>query len=363
MGAAVTTVLLASGTAFTDGSAAGHQLVPFGNTVLDNGRYKFGGVGTSDIITSPFSTDWQLGAQDFQISLTAQAASTAADASAGMVLIAQRSSGVGADFGWSLFHYAGKLWFYWVPQGGTIQSLGFPDPLTTLSRDVIVTRAGNTLSAFVNGALIGSGTITGAINASPQPLRIGGDGANAGGWNGWLSNISITRDIAAAPAVVSAFTKRCTELWINPDSSTAPSIDIGSGLGYLNTATGIGPAHGTWQVVHDLTPRFGIPPDAAYIDISGCGIITGPSTGVVLEWAYAAPSSSIGMDRFMERSEANVSEGGERSPFARRVPLETVNGSAAYKWWWKLNDWSGSPVFPGNGLTVGVNFCITGWGR
>lgn len=191
-------ILSLDGSSLVDASPQQHPITAHGSVTIQQGRLYFGGNGLADYLSSPPSSDWQFSSDNFQVEFVAEFAAVASDGTTGYVLLAHRNAS--SDVGWAISRYAGKWGFHWTANGTTYSSATANDVLAVgQSHTYRFTRSSNTLSIAKNGTVIGSGPISGSIFASSQPLRIGGDAANAGGFNGWLSVLTIERGNVVPP--------------------------------------------------------------------------------------------------------------------------------------------------------------------
>lgn len=170
---------------------SGHAFSSSGNVTISGGRARFNGNGQTDFISTPAHQTIALASANFAIEFEVEAAATANDATTGYTVASQRS-GPSGNRAWSIYHYAGAWTFAWSADGSAFQEIyGAAQLVTGASYVLRFERSGNTLTISRNGQPIGTGAISGAIYGSTQPLRIGGDGSNAGGLNGWLDRFSL----------------------------------------------------------------------------------------------------------------------------------------------------------------------------
>lgn len=172
----------------TDSSASNHTPTATDMTYSNSaGEYKFGyaGVfnGTSSKITYPASTDFNLSG-DFTI--------TAWIKFNGVRDATIVGNGYNAGF---CFYYAqsGYLTFYYT--GSSVNGSWSPSDLTWYQ--IAVTRSGSTITLYVNGTSIGTGTYGNAIS-STNALGIGKDAVSIDYFKGWIDELKIDNGIARA---------------------------------------------------------------------------------------------------------------------------------------------------------------------
>lgn len=183
-------------TTFTD--QKGHAFTRTGLAQIDTAQSMFGGSsllldGTDDFLTSPDSGDWAFGSGDFTIDCWVRF--NGDPGAAGMTFVSQWDA-TGNDRGWIFGLNNNTLRFVYSTDGigNTILSTAW-DPVTATWYYVSVVRRGPTVYFFVNGTLLGTGTIgTASIFDSATTLQIGTQSNGADfDMNGWMDDVRITR--------------------------------------------------------------------------------------------------------------------------------------------------------------------------
>jgi hypothetical protein len=189
-----------NGTA-VDASGNGNGLSLSGGASYGPGQYgqalSLDGALGSSAVQPVNNTAFDLGAGDFTIQVWANAN----DLSGSPVLVEKFSGQSGPGWTFYLSPNASGIQFY---SNGTLllsPSAAIP---THAWQDYIVERQGSVLSMFFDGSLVATGSISGSLSASSNPLLIGardaGDGRNftfsglidnVGIWNRALSNAEI----------------------------------------------------------------------------------------------------------------------------------------------------------------------------
>ncbi len=118
------------------------------------------------------------------------------------------------------------LEFYYYPDGGG--SYVGPVQGGTVSSNqwnhLCVCRSGNTIRLFVNGTMHGSGTsITTGIRNGTSNFTIGGQVAGGGWWNGYISNLRVTKGQAL---YTSNFTPSTDPLTTTSQGATASNVKL-----------------------------------------------------------------------------------------------------------------------------------------
>lgn len=192
-------------TAIVDSSATPKTATVVADAQIDTAQSKFGGAsllldGASDFVQFPANAGFDFGAGDFTAELWWQPNSTTSD----QVLISyadpSATSGAGVAF---LLNYQG------ASGSGKIQGAFFTGTtavsiVTSMAlvagqfNHIAYTRAGTTLSVFINGDVGGSVTSSDAMNApASRLLRIGAYiEANPLFANGWADEVRITKGVA-----------------------------------------------------------------------------------------------------------------------------------------------------------------------
>ena len=124
--------------------------------------------------------------------------------------------GSGATTDLEFYYYNDSNTFVGPIQGGT------------LSKDqwnhLCVCRSGNTIRLFVNGTMYGSGTsMNEGIRDGTTPFTIGGQVAGSGWWNGYISNLRVTK---GQGLYTSNFTPSTQALTTTSQGATASNVKL-----------------------------------------------------------------------------------------------------------------------------------------
>ncbi|PKN58341.1 MAG: hypothetical protein CVU56_06175 [Deltaproteobacteria bacterium HGW-Deltaproteobacteria-14] len=187
---------------FVDRSPSAHAITVVGDThhttatrAVDSSSIAFDGAG--DALTVPASADFDFGTGDFTVEYW-------------MRLDAPTRRQYALSFGGSatpgnlLFDYEDTddgghgLWFYWNGTGSPrIVDGAVGDFSDGLWHHYALVRSGTTMTAFVDGASVGSATETAATGSATSTLTIGGLPANPT-WDlyGYLDRIRVTKGVA-----------------------------------------------------------------------------------------------------------------------------------------------------------------------
>ncbi len=201
-------VILLSGFDGADGATAlvsedaAARTFTFDGGLLKNTEKVFGPTslylaGGSSIVTLPDSSDWSFGGGDFTIEYRARCYDFSAEQFSGM--IAQRSN-VSGNVGWLLTYDATnhQVQFYWSTDG-TYGTLGSIVGGITLAQDTwyafAVSYDGTTMRLFVNGAVIGTTSVSSLVIADvTHTLDIGQSNDNGTQrWRGYIDELRITK--------------------------------------------------------------------------------------------------------------------------------------------------------------------------
>ena len=124
--------------------------------------------------------------------------------------------GSGATTDLEFYYYNDSNTFVGPIQGGTVSKNQW--------NHLCVCRNGNTIRLFVNGTMYGSGTsITTGIRDGSTEFTIGGQVAGAGWWNGYISNLRVTKGQAL---YTSNFTPSTQALTTTSQGATASNVKL-----------------------------------------------------------------------------------------------------------------------------------------
>jgi hypothetical protein len=185
-------------TTFTDNSVSNHTLTANGDAQLDTAQQKFGTAsglfdGTGDYLSTPDSSDFDLGSSDFTIEAQVRFNSVAAN----RLIIAQYSS-VSNQRSWAVYwDTTNVLTFLYSTTGasGAVKNFSWT-PSTNTWYHVVIIRNGNNLKAFIDGTQIGTTQdVTGlTFFNSTANLEVGmlSDG-NTYPFNGWIDELRLIK--------------------------------------------------------------------------------------------------------------------------------------------------------------------------
>ena len=181
-----------------NGTPSVQRFNPFGastaySTSVIGGSGYFDGSG--DWLTVPDSPAWAFGSGDFTVELWYYPVS---NTTTDIEFIGQWTSG-STDESWSIgHHWTNGLTFFWTTDGTTDQYLSSATLLTLSAwNHVAVSKSGTTVSLYLNGARLNTGTLTGSVSDSSRVLDIGGrsqSGANQ--IQGYLSDVRVVKGTA-----------------------------------------------------------------------------------------------------------------------------------------------------------------------
>jgi hypothetical protein len=167
----------------------------FGNAQISTAQSKFGGSsmffdGTGDYLRTPYSKQWALGGDftiEFWINYSAKGS-----AYPGIVCCANSNTGSAPTAGWAVVFFSNTSNLYFETQGGFgIQSsTGIS---TNTWTHCAVVRSGSTVTMYINGTSVGSGTSSTTFDSTSDPLLVGIDRGFAQTITGYIDDLRITR--------------------------------------------------------------------------------------------------------------------------------------------------------------------------
>ena len=163
--------------------------IKLSNANAGNSVYFGGFVESSDYLQMAHTTDLCFGNGDFTIECWAYAAKH----DSWNAIFGNWNNGNPAD-GYALETVSGDLEFYWYNAAGSYTLVqGAAVPVGQWSH-LCVCRSGNTLRVFVNGTMYGSGvSMTEGIRDGTTDFTIGGRVAAGGWWDGYITNLRVTK--------------------------------------------------------------------------------------------------------------------------------------------------------------------------
>lgn len=185
--------------ASTTTDAAGHVITARSAT-LSTAAARFGTAsarmaGTSVCWQSPAGPDWNFGSGPFTVEAWVRF-SQAPESNANII---GQWVGVVGGLGWLLGLRAGALVFGYSLDGDSSTLVGAPwVPALNVWHHIAADRDGaGTLRVYVNGAVLATAAASVAINASSQPLEIGGSVSGWAGPIGFIDEVRIVKGVAA----------------------------------------------------------------------------------------------------------------------------------------------------------------------
>lgn len=181
-------------TTFTD--VKGHAITANGNAQISTTQSKFGGAsasfnGSGDYLTTPVSSDFEFGSDNFTIEgfVKTNQVATYATLIDRYAAITSRS--------WQLTLKNGKLCFYIRVSGGAdIEIVGTSNLNDNSWHHVSWTRSGNILCLFADGNLEANYIYSGVIDGIGLPLDLGRQrDQNTNYLQGYLDEVRITRGV------------------------------------------------------------------------------------------------------------------------------------------------------------------------
>jgi len=177
----------------TDATAK-NDLETVGNAQISTTQSKFGGSsmyfdGTGDYLRVPYSKQWALGG-DFTIEFWINY--SAHGNYGGIVSCANSNTGSPPSAGWAVVFYATTNNLYFEGQGGfNIQSSSSIS--TNTWTHCAVVRSGSTITMYIGGTSVGSGTSSTVFDSTSDPLLIGIERGFSGTMTGYIDDLRISR--------------------------------------------------------------------------------------------------------------------------------------------------------------------------
>jgi hypothetical protein len=177
----------------TDATAK-NALETVGNAQISTTQSKFGGSsmsfdGTGDYLRVPYSKQWALGG-DFTIEFWINY--SAHGNYGGIVSCANSNTGSPPSAGWAVVFYATTNNLYFEGQGGfNIQSSSSIS--TNTWTHCAVVRSGSTITMYIGGTSVGSGTSSTVFDSTSDPLLIGIERGFSGTMTGYIDDLRISR--------------------------------------------------------------------------------------------------------------------------------------------------------------------------
>ena len=211
-------------TTFTDSSWGARTVTAYGNAQITTTSPKFGtGAalfdGTSDRLSVPTSTDFDVGSGDFTMELWLKAASSGSAA----VLAARRAGG--AAYGKHVLYVETDNTLRFVH---SLNDAGWSVNINTGTnvrddtyKHIAVNKSGGVYTVYVNGVSVGTQTTTASCAASTEPFSIGGYDNGIMTLNGRIDSFRFTVGTGRYP---SAFTAPTAEFELGAVTSMTASL-------------------------------------------------------------------------------------------------------------------------------------------
>lgn len=193
-------------TTITDSNAGGsaHTWTANGNAQIDTAAFKFGGAsllcdGTGDYVTTPDSTDFTLGTNDFTADCWFNCTATGGS---DRHLWGQVANGLGASVSIRAQRTTANVIQARASIGGSPQIITgttqFTDVLNTGWHHMAFVRTGNTLKLFIDGVQEGGDlSVSGSVNDSTNNWSVGRAGENTTDtWQGWIDEFRLSNGVA-----------------------------------------------------------------------------------------------------------------------------------------------------------------------
>lgn len=193
-------------TTFTD--ECGKAWSSSGNAQLDTAKFKFPSAallldGSGDFISTPDHADWSFGSGDFTVEAFIRFNALVA----GSAVFAGHYNITGNQREWLFWHDItnGLLSFTYSVDGSADPAIQHAwSPVVDTWYHVAVSRVGNTMYLFVDGALIGSSAFNFALFASSATLSVGHANTSANALNGLIDEFRITKGVGRYSAAFTA---------------------------------------------------------------------------------------------------------------------------------------------------------------
>jgi len=189
-------------TAFVDESNNNHTITANGNAQADTTVFKYGGGsmqfdGTGDYLSLPDSDNWNFGSSDFTIEAWLYPVSYTGNTANVMSPVSQWTNGNRA---WVIYVLDTSIKLFITTDSNTQQEIAATSSSINLNQwsHVAVVRESSTVTIYVNGVGLGTGSIgTSTIYNSTFNLNIGTTGnGDYGNWNGYIDDLRITKGVA-----------------------------------------------------------------------------------------------------------------------------------------------------------------------
>lgn len=178
-----------------------------GNAQIDESQSKFGVSsllldGTGDLISTADHSDWSFASGNFTVECFVRF-----NALSGSAVFAGHYNITGNQREWLFWHDVtnGLLSFTYSTDGSSAPAIQHAwSPVVNTWYHVAVSRVGNTLYLFVDGALIGSSSFNFTLFGSSASLTVGHANTSALALNGWIDEFRITKGVGRYSAAFTA---------------------------------------------------------------------------------------------------------------------------------------------------------------
>jgi len=263
----------AAGSPVVDSSPSPRSLTVLGNAQISTAQGKFGGSsiyfdGGSSYISTPASGAFQFGAGNFTVeSWVYQANNTTGYPSGIQSIMGQYQLGVNGNASFGLLAIEGRPQAAFFAGSSLVAVINAPNALALNTwNHLAAVRNGNLVTLYVNGVSVGSAALSASLDISSRNVAIGADSIGAGGWNGYLSGLRITKGFARYTA---NFTPPAQAFPVSGPIAVDPNA-VGHTAGDLQSVTNAA-GHVTQFTLYDRAGRVrqmidpkGIVTDMAY---------------------------------------------------------------------------------------------------
>lgn len=185
-------------TAITDSSISANVLTANGNAVISITQKKYGAGsayfdGSGDFLSLPASSDFAFGAANFTVEGWVYTATTSG---LGAIIGLANGSAANSNYAFQLLRN-GSQWQFNVFSGSTAYGSAVGALSINTWYHIAMVRSGNSLYAFVDGALIQTTSITGVtLNAPSGAVAHIGQVQGYHPWNGYIDSLRVTKGVA-----------------------------------------------------------------------------------------------------------------------------------------------------------------------
>lgn len=185
-------------TTFLDSSPTPKTVTANGNAVISTAQNKYGAGsayfdGSGDFLSIPASSDFTFGAADFTVEGWVYTATTSG---IGAIIGLANGSAANSNYAFQLVRN-GSQWQFNVFSGSTAYGSAVGALSINTWYHIAMVRSGNSLYAFVDGALLQTTSITGVtLNAPSGAVAHIGQVQGYFPWNGYIDSLRVTKGVA-----------------------------------------------------------------------------------------------------------------------------------------------------------------------